>query len=55
MGEGREVYRVLVEKPEGKKPLRGPTRRWKDNIRMGIQEVGCVGMNWIELAQDRDR
>jgi len=49
------VYRVLVGKPEGKRPLRGPRRRWKDNIKMDLQEVGCGGMEWIDLAQDRDR
>jgi hypothetical protein len=55
MGEGRGVYRVLVGKPEGKKPLGRPRRRWEDNIKMDLQEVGCGGMDWIELAQDRDR
>ena len=55
MGEGRGVYRVLVGKPEGKRPLGRPRHRWEDNIKMDIQEVGCVGMDWIELAQDRDR
>jgi len=53
MGEGRGVYRVLVGKPEGKRPLR--RRRWKDNIKMDLQEVGCRDMDRIELAQDRDR
>ena len=53
-GEGRGVYRVLVGKHEGKKPLGRPRRRWEDNIKMDIQEVGW-GMDWIELAQDRDR
>ena len=42
-------------KPEGKRPLGRPTRRWEDNIKMGLQEVKCGGMDWIELAQDRDR
>ena len=51
MGEGRGVHRVLVGKPEGKRPLGRPRRRWEDNI----QEVGCGGMDWIELAEDRDR
>jgi hypothetical protein len=46
---------VLVGKPEGKKPLRRPRRRWEDNIKMDVDEVGCGGMDWIELAQDRDR
>ena len=55
MEEGRGVYSVLVGKPEGKRPLGRPGRRWEDNINMGLQEVGCRGMDWIELAQDRDR
>ena len=55
MGEGRGVYRVLVGKPEGKRPLGRPRRRWKDNIKLDLREVGCGGMDWIELAQDRDR
>jgi len=55
MGEGRGVYRVLVGIPEGKRPLGRPRRRWEDNIKMDLQEVGCGGMDWIELAQDRDR
>ena len=55
MGEGRGMYRVLVGKPEGKGPLGRPTRRWEDNIKMDLQEVGCGGMDWIELAQERDR
>ena len=49
------VYRVLVGKPEGRTPLGRPRRRWVDNIRMDLQEVGCVYMDWIGLAQDRDR
>jgi len=49
------VYRVLLRIPEGKRPLRKPRRRWKDNIKMDLQEVGCGGMDWIELAQDKDR
>ena len=55
MGEERGVYRALVGKPEGKRPLGRPRRRWVDNIRMDLQEVGCVYMDWIGLAQDRDR
>jgi hypothetical protein len=51
MVEGRGLYRVLVGKPEGKRPL----GRWEDNIKMDLQDVGCGGMDWIELAQDRDR
>jgi hypothetical protein len=54
-GEGRGVYRVLVGKPEGKRPLGRPRRGWEDNITMDLQEVGCGGMDWIGLAQDRDR
>ena len=54
MGEERRVYRVLVGKPEGRRPLGGPRRRWVDNIRMDLQEVGCGYMDWIELTQDRD-
>jgi len=49
------VYRVLVGKPEGKRPPGGPRRRWVDNIRTDLQEVVCVYMDWIGLAQDRDR
>jgi len=55
MGEERRVYRVLVEKPEGKRPLGRPRHRWVHNIRMDLQEVGCRYMDWIGLAQDRDR
>ena len=55
MGERRGVYRVLVGKSEGKKPLGRPGRRWEDNIKIDLQEIGCGGMDWIELAQDRDR
>ena len=55
MGERRGVYRILVGKPEGKRPLGRPRRRWEDNIKMDLQEVGFGGMDWIDLAQDRDR
>ena len=55
MGEERGVYRVLVGKPEGRRPLGRPRRRWVDNIRMDLQEVRCGYMDWIGLAQDRDR
>jgi hypothetical protein len=55
MEEESGVYSVLVGKPEGKRPLERPRRRWEDNIRMDLQEVGCGGMDWIGLAQDRDR
>jgi hypothetical protein len=55
LGEERGVYRVLVGKPEGKRPLGRPRHRWEDNIRMDLQEVGCGGIDWIQLAQDRDR
>ena len=55
MGEERRVYRVLVEKPEGRRLLGRPRRRWADNIITELQEVGCRYMDWIGLAQDRDR
>ena len=55
MLEGRGVYRVLVGQPEGRRLLGRPRRRWEDNIRMDLREVGCGGMGWMELAQDRDR
>jgi len=55
VGERRGVYRVLVGKLEGKRPLGRPRRRWEDNIKMDLQEVGCGGMDWIELAENRDR
>jgi len=54
MGEERGVYRVLVGKPEGRRPLRRTRRRWVDNIRMDLWEVGCRYVDWIGLAQDRD-
>ena len=53
-GRGEGVYRVLVGKPEGKRPLGRPMRRWVDNIRMDLQEVGCGYMDWIGRAQNRD-
>ena len=55
MGEGRGVYRVLVGKPEGKRPLGRPRRRWEDIIKMDLQEMGGGCGDWMELAQDRDR
>jgi hypothetical protein len=54
-GGSRGVYRVLVGKPEGKRPLGRPRSRWEDNVKIDLPEVGCVHMDWIELAQDRDR
>ena len=55
MGQGRDVYRVLARIFEEKRPLGRPRRSWKDNIKMNLQEVGCGGMDCIELAEDRDR
>jgi len=55
VGERRGVYRVLVGKPKGKRPFGRPRLRWEDNIKMDLQEVGYGSMDWIELAQDRDR
>ena len=55
MGKGRGVHRVLVGKPEGKRPLGRPRRRWEDNIKMAVQEVGGGCGDWMELVQDRDR
>ena len=54
MGEKRGVYMVLVGKPEGKTPLGIPRHRWEGNIKMDLQEVGCGGMDWINLAQDTE-
>jgi hypothetical protein len=54
MGEGRNVYRVLVGKPEGKRPLERPRRRWEDGIKMDLREIGWRSMEWIHLAQNRD-
>jgi hypothetical protein len=53
MGEGRGVYRFLVGRPEGKRPLERPRLRWEDNIKMDLRETGIDGTNWIRLAQDR--
>ena len=55
MRERRGVYRIWVGKPDGKRALVRPKRRWEDNIKMDFQEVGCGSMDWIELVQDRDR
>jgi hypothetical protein len=53
MGEGRGVYRVSVGRPEGKRPLGRPRRRWENNIKLDLREIGIDGANWIQLAQDR--
>ena len=55
MEEGRDVHKVLVGKPDGKRPLGRPRRSWEDNIKMDLQEVGRGGGDWMELTQDRDR
>jgi hypothetical protein len=55
MGEERKVYKVLVGKPEGKRPLGRPRRRWEDGIRMDLRETGLGGVDWTRLAQDRDQ
>jgi hypothetical protein len=55
MGEERNVYRVLIGKPEGKRPLERPRRRWEDRIRMDLREIGWASVDWIQLAQYRDR
>jgi hypothetical protein len=55
IGEERKVYKVLVGKPEGKRPLGRPRRRWEDGIRMDLGEIGLGGVDWVRLAQDRDR
>jgi hypothetical protein len=55
MGETRNAYRILVGKPEGKRPIGRPRRRWVDNTELDLREIGWDGMDWIELAQDRDQ
>jgi hypothetical protein len=55
MGERRKSYRILVGKPEGRKPLGRPRRRWVDNIKMDLREIGLDGGNWIDVAQDRNQ
>jgi hypothetical protein len=55
MGEKRNACKILVGKPEGKRPLRRPRRRWEDNIRMDLRNIGWGDMDWIDLAQDRDQ
>jgi hypothetical protein len=54
MGEGRKVYKVLVGKPEGRRPLGRPRRGWEDGVRMDLREIGLGGVDWIGLAEDRD-
>jgi hypothetical protein len=55
VGERRAAYRALVGKPEGRRPLERPRRRWEDNINVDLREVGCGSADWVDLAQDRDR
>jgi hypothetical protein len=55
MGEKRIEYRILMGNPEGKRPLGRPRRRWVDNIKIDLREIGCDGMDWIDLAQNRDQ
>jgi hypothetical protein len=55
MGEKRNAYGILVGNPEGKRPLGSPRRRWVDNIKIYLREIGCDGMDWSDLAQDRDQ
>jgi hypothetical protein len=54
MGEGRDVYRFLMGKPEGKRPLQGPRHGWEDGVKMDLREIGLGGVEWIHMAQDRD-
>jgi hypothetical protein len=54
-GEKKNAYKILVGKPEGKRPLGRPSHRWVDNLKMDLSEIGCFGMDWIDLAQDRDQ
>jgi hypothetical protein len=54
-GENKNAYRILVGKPQGKRPLGRPKRKWEDNIKMDLREVGWGGMDWVDLAQDRDQ
>jgi hypothetical protein len=55
MGEKKNAYRIFVGKPDGKRPLGGPRRRWVDNIKMDLREVGWDGVDWIDMAEDRDQ
>jgi hypothetical protein len=55
MGEKRNAYRILAGEPEGKRPLGGPSRRWVDNIKMDLREIGWDGMDWIDLVEDKDQ
>jgi hypothetical protein len=55
MGEGKGAFRILVGRPEGRRPLGRPRHRWEDNIKMDLQEVGWGGLDWIDITQDRDR
>jgi len=55
MGERRGIYRVLVGKPDGKRPFGRPRHRWEDNIKTDLLEVGCGGLGWMKLAEDRDK